>query len=575
MKKNIENTAGLKATQIRELENLYLYRTPSEELVSEAQLEALVSISHDIRRQVALLINRDGKTIYVIVGDAQGIVIPETPGYSARPGQLKGLRCVHTHLNRESLSRDDLTDLALLRLDFMAAVTMADDGSVERIYPAHILPSEDGEPYEVMPPISIDSLSMDCTVMILALESELASNNSLYRAEAGEEKALLIHVATDAKRAAENINTGGSMISGTDGNALNLNINCRTDIADSRASLDELEELCRTSNIKVIGTAIQRRKMIDPKFVVGKGKLADLTIHAIQKYATMMIFDTELTPAQIRSITDFVEMKVIDRTQLILDIFARRAKSREGKLQVELAQLKYLMPRLITKNTAMSRLTGGIGGRGPGETKLEINRRRVREKITLLGKEIEQIRKQRNQQRAKRNRKQVPVISIVGYTNAGKSTLLNTLTKSKITAEDKLFATLDPSSRRLRFPRDIEVIITDTVGFIQNLPGELMEAFHATLEELEDADILLHVVDISNPRYSQQMQSVDKIIQKLELDAIPVIYVFNKQDKIDISIFDNPWLLNQGILISATNQETLKPLVSRLEEMVISQQKRY
>ncbi len=575
MKKNIENTAGLKATQIRELENLYLYRTPSEELVSEAQVEALVSISHDIRRQVALLINRDGKTIYVIVGDAQGIVIPETPGYSARPGQLKGLRCVHTHLNRESLSRDDLTDLALLRLDFMAAVTMADDGSVERIYPAHILPSEDGEPYEVMPPISIDSLSMDCTVMILALESELASNNSLYRAEAGEEKALLIHVATDAKRAAENINTGGSMISGTDGNALNLNINCRTDIADSRASLDELEELCRTSNIKVIGTAIQRRKMIDPKFVVGKGKLADLTIHAIQKYATMMIFDTELTPAQIRSITDFVEMKVIDRTQLILDIFARRAKSREGKLQVELAQLKYLMPRLITKNTAMSRLTGGIGGRGPGETKLEINRRRVREKITLLGKEIEQIRKQRNQQRAKRNRKQVPVISIVGYTNAGKSTLLNTLTKSKITAEDKLFATLDPSSRRLRFPRDIEVIITDTVGFIQNLPGELMEAFHATLEELEDADILLHVVDISNPRYSQQMQSVDKIIQKLELDAIPVIYVFNKQDKIDISIFDNPWLLNQGILISATNQETLKPLVSRLEEMVISQQKRY
>ncbi len=548
MKKNIDNTAGLKATQIRELENLYLYRTPPEELISKTQLQALVAISHDIRRQVAVLINRDGKTLYVIVGDAQGIVIPETPGHRARPGQLKGLRCIHTHLNNEPLTKDDLTDLALLRLDFMAAVTVNEDGCADRIYPAHILPSDEGEPYEVMKPISVESLAMDCTGMIVDLESELARINSLYKAEAGDEKALLIHVAVPA--------------------------DAKTDEINSTASLDELKELCRTSTIQVIGTAVQKRKMIDPKFVVGKGKLADLTIHAIQKYATMMIFDTELTPAQIRSIADFVEMKVIDRTQLILDIFARRAKSREGKLQVELAQLKYLMPRLITKNTAMSRLTGGIGGRGPGETKLEINRRRVREKIALLAKEIEQIRKQRNQQRAKRNRKQVPVISIVGYTNAGKSTLLNTLTKSKITAEDKLFATLDPSSRRLKFPRDIEVIITDTVGFIQNLPDELMEAFHATLEELEDADILLHVVDISNPRYEQQMKSVDKIIEKLKLDSIPVIYVFNKQDKINISEFDNQWLLNQGILTSATKQETLKPLVSKLEEMVINIKKR-
>ncbi|MBF0259461.1 MAG: GTPase HflX [Desulfamplus sp.] len=551
MKKNIENTTGLKASQIRDLENLYLHRTPPQELISEEQLQALVAVSHDIRRQVALLINRDGKTVHVIAGDAQGIIIPETPGYTARPGQLKGLRCIHTHLNREPLSRDDLTDLALLRLDFMAAITINEDGEPDKIYPAHILPSEDGDPYEILQPIlarslfmpagSMDDLSLsflfkDFTGTIIAIESELARKNALYKAGTGEEKALLIHVSTDTK--------------------------------DSRSSLDELEELCRTSSIQVIGTAIQKRKAVDPKFVVGRGKLAELAILAIQKYASMMIFDTELTPAQIRSITDFVEMKVIDRTQLILDIFARRAKSREGKLQVELAQLKYLLPRLITRNTAMSRLTGGIGGRGPGETKLEINRRRVRDKIVHLGKQIEQIRKQRNQQRAQRNRKQVPVISIVGYTNAGKSTLLNTLTKSQITAENKLFATLDPSSRRLKFPRDIEVIITDTVGFIQNLPDELMEAFHATLEELEDADILLHVVDISNPRYDQQMKSVDRIIEKLKLDTIPVIYLFNKQDKIDISTFDNPWLLNQGILISATNQQTLKPLVSRLEEMV-------
>jgi GTP-binding protein HflX len=284
----------------------------------------------------------------------------------------------------------------------------------------------------------------------------------------------------------------------------------------------------------------------------------------------MLLFDRELTPSQIRSITDFVEMKVIDRTQLILDIFARRAKSREGKLQVELAQMNYLLPRLATKNTAMSRLTGGIGGRGPGETKLEINRRRAREKITRLTKEIDKIRKQRTQQRSKRNRTGIPVISIVGYTNAGKSTLLNTLTKSDIMAENRLFATLDPSSRRLRFPRELEVIITDTVGFIQDLPDELMEAFHATLEELKEADILLHVVDISNPRYEQQMGSVEKILKELGLEQTPVVYVFNKQDKIKIADFDNPWLLNQGTLVSATRPETLKPLVSRLESMTRS-----
>ncbi len=537
MKKIIGNTSGLKAVQVRELENLYLDRTPPEALITKRQLNALVKISHEIRRQVGLLIDRSGKTIYVIAGDAHKIVIPDTPDYRAVPGRLKGLRCVHTHLNGEPLTQDDLTDLALLRLDFMAAISITGDGMPGTIYRGHILPGEDGAPYEIMPAGSIEDLDMDCNKIILALEAELARTDALYKAEKGEEKALLIHAAMGSPKLSED-------------------------------SLDELKELCKSSNIKVTGTAIQRRKKIDPRFVVGRGKLAELTIQAIQKHATMIVFDRELSPSQIRSITDVVEMKVIDRTQLILDIFAKQAKSREGKLQVELAQMKYLLPRLITKNTAMSRLTGGIGGRGPGETKLEINRRRVRDRIIKLDKDIAAIRKQRSQQRAKRNRKGIPVISIIGYTNAGKSTLLNTLTKSTITAANKLFATLDPSSRRLRFPKDLEVIITDTVGFIQDLPEELMEAFNATLEELKDADILLHVIDISNPRYEQQMASVEQIISKLKLDAIPVIYAFNKQDQIDISKFNNPWLLNQGILISATKQATLKPLVSKLEFMV-------
>ncbi|MEA1967712.1 MAG: GTPase HflX, partial [Thermodesulfobacteriota bacterium] len=540
MKKLFGNISGLKATQIKQIENLYLFKTPPEHLITLEQVEEMVSISHEIRRQIGILINRSGKTEYVIIGDAHRVVIPVTPGFQAIPGKLKGLRCIHTHMKEEPLSRDDLTDLALLRLDFMAAVCITKQGEPGAVHMGHILPGEDGLPYQVMEPASILDLELDCIERILALESELTKKDALYKAGRGEEKALLINV--------------------TAGNP-----------KDSAASLDELRELCRSSSINVIDTAIQRRKKIDPKFVTGRGKLTDLTIQAIQKHATMIIFDRELSPSQIRSITDFVEMKVIDRTQLILDIFARHAKSREGKLQVELAQMKYLLPRLITKNSAMSRLTGGIGGRGPGETKLELNRRRVRDKAGKLQKEITRIRKQRTQQRAKRNRNNVPVIAIVGYTNAGKSTLLNTLTKSKIIVANQLFATLDPSSRRLRFPRETEVIITDTVGFIHDLPKELMEAFHATLEELSDADILIHVVDISNKRYQQQIASVEKILKKLKLDSIPMVYVFNKQDRIDLTKFEDRWLLNQGTLVSATKEETLKPLVSLLESMVHKQ----
>ena len=537
MKKIFGNSAGLKASHIREIESLYQFRTSPEMLIDQEQASELIRLSHLIRRQIGLLIDRAGKTIYVILGDPQGIHIPDTPDHRAIPGRLKGLRCVHTHLKDEPLSRDDLTDLALLRLDFMAALTIAADGSPGLVHRAHILPREEGTPFQVMPPCTHLEFEMDCTEMILALETELTHINALHRAGKGEEKALIIHVTCDHPK-------------------------------NAAASLDELTELCRSSRISIIDSVIQRRKKIDPKFVVGRGKLSELTIQAIQKYATMLIFDRELTPSQIRSITDVVEMKVIDRTQLILDIFANHAKSREGKLQVELAQLKYLQPRLVTKNTAMSRLTGGIGGRGPGETKLEINRRRIRERIARLTNEISKVRKQRTQQRARRNRKGVPVISIVGYTNAGKSTLLNTLTQSDIIAANRLFATLDPSSRRLKFPHNREVIITDTVGFIQDLPKELMEAFHATLEELQDADILLHVIDISNPRYEQQMASVEAILTKLKLEEIPVIHVFNKQDRINLEEFDNPWLLGQGVLVSAISKDTLRPLVSRLESML-------
>ncbi len=531
------NTAGLRSTLIKRIENLYSLKSQPEELVSAEILLEMVDISHEIRRQIGVLIDRNGRICNVIAGEPHRIVIPVTPDHMAIPGRLKGLRCVHTHLKDEALTRDDLTDLALLRLDYMTAVCLTPDGMPGSVYSAHVLPDETQEPYRVLERATMEDLWVDCRTQIHELEGELARKNALHKPKSGRENAFLINAVTD-------------------------------DLHGARASMDELVELCKTSHIQIIDTAIQRRRKIDPKFVVGRGKLADLVIHAIQHHATMLVFDRELSPSQIRSITDAVEMKVIDRTQLILDIFAKQAKSKEGKFQVELAQLEYLLPRLITKNTAMSRLAGGIGGRGPGETKLEINRRRVRDRITRLRKDITKIRKQRGQQKAKRKRNNLPIISIVGYTNAGKSTLLNTLTQSDIIAADRLFATLDPSSRRLRFPMDTEVIITDTVGFIQNLPKELMEAFHATLEELKDADIILHVIDISNPRYRQQMESVEQILKKLDLDKIPTLYIFNKIDQLDLENFDAPWLLNQGIPISALEKRTLTALVKKLETMV-------
>jgi len=333
-------------------------------------------------------------------------------------------------------------------------------------------------------------------------------------------------------------------------------------------SLAELRDLARSGGLEVVGSVTQQRKKSDSRLLIGPGKLQDLAIFALQEAATVIIFDQELNPSQIRAITDQIELKVIDRTQLILDIFAQRAQTREGKLQVELAQLKYLLPRLVVKNTAMSRLTGGIGGRGPGETKLEINRRRARERIAGLEKALFSVTKERQQQKAKRSKKGLRVISIIGYTNAGKSTLLNTLTKSNVVAESRLFATLDPSSRRLRFPRDTEVIITDTVGFIKDLPNDLMVAFRATLEELEDADVLLHIIDISNPRYEEQIKSVEKILADLNLQDTPTIRVLNKMDRVSPQTGTRLGSRLKGIAISARSKATLMPLIDEMEKIV-------
>ena len=541
MKRLYGNTGGLKSDQLRRLENLYRRRVPVEFLISQELARDVSRLSYEIRRQIGLMIDRRGRILYVIVGDRGGIVIPDLSDYRSMPGRLKGLRCIHTHFGNEALSGDDLSDLAMLRLDMMAVITVDSEGLPHRIHAGHILPRNSGDtPYRILEPLNSGQLDIGCLELIQALETELAQYGASLTPSVepgGAERALLVSVTTASKRVAEE-------------------------------SLAELHELAVSSGITVAGTLLQQRKEADSRFLMGIGKLRDMTVLALQTGASLIIFDQELNPSQIRSITDQSDLKIIDRTQLILDIFAQRAQTREGKLQVELAQLKYLLPRLVTKNTAMSRLTGGIGGRGPGETKLEINRRRVRERITRLGEALELVRKQRKQRKSRRDRKDLPVISIIGYTNAGKSTLLNTLTKSSVLAESRMFATLDPSSRRLRFPRDIEVIITDTVGFIKNLPKDLMVAFRATLEELESADLLLHVIDIGNPRFEDQIESVERILADLEIQNIPVIRVLNKQDQVEKETVENRVRFFKGIAVSANAESTLIPLIEKMQSMI-------
>ncbi len=471
-------------------------------------------LSNETGRQIGVLLNRKGKVEYVMVGTAKQLEMPDFGRARVSTGRFRGLRCVHTHLQDEPLTHDDLTDLALLRLDLMSAIQVdRSTGLPGLVHSAHLLPAgngqaDDSRPYEFLKPEIPAQLDTDFSELVQSLETEMARVRQTARQQSDRDRAILIGVTTADAEAAE-------------------------------ASLNELEELAASADVVVLDKLIQRRPQIDPRTVLGKGKLEDLLIRSMRLGADLIIFDSELTPAQVRILSEATDLKVIDRPQLFLDIFAQRAQSREGKLQVELAQLKYLLPRLVMgQNSAFSRLAGGIGGRGPGETKLETDRRRVRDRIAQLEKQVENLRRQRYERRKHRAQKNLPVISLVGYTNAGKSTILNALTQSDVYAERKMFATLDPTSRRLRLPFEQEVIINDTVGFIRDLPETLVAAFRATLEEISDSDLLVHVVDASNSSATQQIGSVDKILTELELNRIPQIIVLNKTDITESTALD-------------------------------------
>lgn len=514
----------------------------------------MTEISHETGRQVGVLINRKGQVDYVMVGTAKGIELPDFGRARVSEDRFRGLRCVHTHLLGEKLTQDDLTDLALLRLDLMSIIQVnRKDGLPGMVYSAHLVPTSaesleaeaQSLPYEFLEPNIPSQLDTDFVSLIDSLEDEMARIRLTARTrQTGRDRAILVGAATG-------------------------------DADEAEQSIAELKELAESADVVILDTIIQRRPQIDPKTVLGKGKLDDLLIRSMRLGADIIVFDTELSPAQVRALSDATELKVIDRPQLILDIFAQRAQSREGKLQVELAQLKYLLPRLVIgQNSAFSRLAGGIGGRGPGETKLETDRRRVRDRIAQLEKQVDNLGRQRQERRKNRVQRHLPIISLVGYTNAGKSTLLNALTQSEVYVEKKMFATLDPTSRRLRLPYDQEVIINDTVGFIRDLPETLVSAFRATLEEIADSDLLVHVVDASNPRAAQQIASVNKIIGDLDYVEIPQLIVLNKTDILDGEFVDRLMrqiTLDSGIKcvsISAIRRETLRPMVEIIASML-------
>lgn len=510
------DTASLKASHVKLLQRLGERSVPADRIVTTALAREMLDLARELNRRIGLFIDRRGRVERVILGDAHSLDLPEFERVRGAAGRLRGIRLITTHLLPDSIDREELADLVKLRLDLLAAIHLGPAGIGVDL--AALEPGEPGASDTFHPttwprqPLALldrdyergtdgpGALPLPLDAFLREREAQLVASTARARAEVQGTRALALLVH-DGEPGLE-------------------------------ARRSELRELCRTAGVALVDLVEQRRPHPDPRTFFGSGKLREVLIRALEQDVELLICDPELTASQARTIADQTDIKVIDRTMLILDIFAKHASSADGKLQVELAQLRYNLPKMVGKGTMMSRLAGGIGGQGPGETKLEIDRRRAKDRVADLEQRLKRLRRQREQKRSERLRQEVPVVAIVGYTNAGKSTLLNTVTGSTVDAENKLFATLDPTVRRIRFPHEREIVLLDTVGFIRDLPPALMQAFSATLEEVAQADLLLHVVDGTDPDQDQQVETVEAILNELGAGNIPRFIVCNKIDRL-------------------------------------------
>lgn len=517
---------------------------PAQRLLTNEFATQLTFIAEELRRVIAVLVDRKGRVESVMIGDSQRVYLPDLGRQRVGEQRFRGVRLIRTTSNPEQrvdLSRDDLTDLAQLQLDAVLVIGTGPGGYPGKVSWAHLVPHRpDGQLHEQFEAPHPSDLDLDFNVFIQALEEEFQRKSTGLIDTEGT-PAMLVYASVPHDRGVER-------------------------------ELGEMAELCRTAGVRLVDTMVQRRTELHPKYAIGKGKLEDLAQRALQLDVDLLIFGQDLTPGQLRAITEETDLRVIDRSQLILDIFAQHARSKDGRIQVELAQLRYNLPRLSDKHTGMSRLTGGIGGRGPGETKLEINRRRARDRIRQLEHDIEQLGKQRELRRRQRQRNEVPIVGIVGYTNAGKSTLLNQLTSSDVLSEDKLFATLSPTSRKLTLPGGQAIVLTDTVGFIHDLPQELVAAFKATLEELAEADLLLHVVDASDEAFDEHIEAVERILYEIGVRDTERLVVLNKTDQSPPGRVASLERLHGGVAISALEKKSLGPLMEQLDRTMARHQ---